>query len=199
MRIITKYILREHIGPFFFSLATLVFVFLLNIVFRDLGRLLGKGLPVVIILEFFFLNLAWIVALAVPMSVLISTLMAFGRRSADSEISALKASGVHFLRLILPAGVAASILMVGMERFNNVVLPDFNHRYRLLYSDISRKRPTLALEPNIFFDEFENYSLIVREVKENENRIKGVIIHDYSDAKFHKNIFAREGTVEYAS
>ena len=100
--IITRYIIREHAGPFFFGLTTIVFVFLLNIVFRDLGRLLGKGLPIGVVLEFFGLNLAWIAALAIPMAVLISTLMTFGRLSSDSEIAALKASGIHLYRLITP-------------------------------------------------------------------------------------------------
>jgi len=196
--IVTRYILREHVGPFFFGLATIVFVFLLNLVFRDLGRLLGKGLPVGIILEFFGLNLAWIVALAIPMSVLVATLMAFGRLSSDNEIAALKAGGVHLYRLIAPVVIAAAFLTFGMERFNNSVLPDFNHQVRLLYSDISRKRPTLTLEPNVFFDEIPQYSMLVHEIKEKENLLKGIIINDQSDRNYSKTIIAQRGKVIFS-
>ncbi len=198
MFIVLRYIVREHVGPFFFGLSTIIFVFLLNVVFRDLGKLLGKGIGAGIIIEFFFLNLAWILALAIPMAVLIATLMAFGRLSADNEISALKASGVNIYRLILPVLIIACLLAFLMERFNNCVLPDFNHRVRLLYSDISKKRPTLTLEPHVFFDEIPNYSLLVRDIDEKRDLLKGVIIHDTSDPRFSKTIIAEKGELNFS-
>jgi len=193
MTIITKTLLKEHVWPFLFGIATIVFVFLLNIVFRDLSRLLGRGLPFKIVFEFFYLNLAWIIALAVPMSVLLSSLMAFGRLSADNEITALKASGVHFYRLIFPVVVAAIFLMIIMVPFNNQVLPEFNHRWRILFSDISRTRPALSLEPNVFFDDIPNYTILVHRVKENENQLESIVINDMRDSRFTKTIVARKG------
>lgn len=195
MSIITRYVLKEHIGPFLLALATIVFVFILNLVFRDLGKLLGKGISALVILEFFFLNIAWILALAIPMAVLIGTLMSFGRLSADNEITALKASGVNLYRIILPVFIAACILCVLMERFNNCVLPDFNHRVKVLYSDISRKRPTLTLEPHVFFNVVDNLSILVHKV-ERDDQLKEVIIYDTSDPKLSKTIFAKRGQLK---
>ena len=195
MSIITRYIIKEHIGPFLFGLSTIVFVFLLNIAFRDLGKLLGKGIPAGVILEFFMLNLAWILALAIPMAVLIGTLMAFGRLSADNEISALKANGVNLYHLIFPVVIASCVLCVLMERFNNCVLPDFNHRVRLLYSDISRKRPTLTLEPHVFFDDIRDFSMFVHGIEDNGNILKEIIIYDTSDPELNKTIFAEWGQI----
>ncbi len=193
MTIITKTLLKEHVWPFLFGIATIVFVFLLNIVFRDMGRLLGRGLPFKIVFEFFYLNLAWIIALAVPMSALLSSLMAFGRLSSDNEITALKASGVHFYRLIFPIIIAATVLMIIMVIFNNLVLPEFNHRWRILFSDISRTRPTLSLEPDVFFDDIPNYTILVHRVKEKSNQLEGIVINDTRDANFAKTIVARKG------
>lgn len=190
--IITRYVLKEHIGPFLFALATIVFVFILNIVFRDLGKLLGKGISALVILEFFFLNIAWILALAIPMAVLIGTLMSFGRLSADNEITALKASGVNLYRMIFPVLIAACILCVLMERFNNCVLPDFNHRVKVLYSDISKKRPTLTLEPHVFFNDVNDLSILVHKI-EKEDSLREVIIYDTSDPELSKTIFAESG------
>lgn len=195
MTIITRYIIKEHVGPFLFAMLTIIFVFILNIVFRDLGRLLGKGLTVGVILEFFLYNLAWIIALAVPMAVLISTLMAFGRLSADSEMAALKASGVHLYRILLPVVLASMILAAGLERFNNSVLPDFNLRVKLLYRDISRKKPTLTLEPHVFFNEIENLSILVHQVDNKENLLKNIIITDRRDTEKPKTIIAETGTL----
>jgi len=195
MRIITKYILREHISPFLFSLITIVFVFLLNIIFRDLGRLLGKGIPVIAILEFFFLNMAWIAALAVPMSVLVATLMAFGRLSQDNEITALKAGGVNLYRLIRPVFLVSLALTFGMERFNNIVLPEFNYRVKQLYTDISRKQPTATIEPNVFFDAIENYTLLVNRI--DRQRLEGILLTDSSDPRYTRTVIAREGDLRF--
>ncbi len=195
MRLITNYILREHIGPFIFSLATLFFIFLLNIIFRDLGRLLGKGIPIGTILEFFFLNMAWIAALAVPMSVLVATLMAFGRLSQDNEITALKAGGVNLYRLIRPVLLVSILLALGMERFNNTVLPEFNHRVSQLYSDIAQKRPTATIEPNVFFDDIPNYKLLVNRIRGNE--LKGIFLTDSSDPKYNRTVIAKEGELRF--
>ena len=90
MNIISRYIVKEHLGPFFFSLAVIMFVFVTKFIVQYIGRLFGKGLSAITILEFVYLNLAWMLALAVPMSVLVASLMAFGRLSADNEITILK-------------------------------------------------------------------------------------------------------------
>jgi lipopolysaccharide export system permease protein len=100
--------------------------------------------------------------------------------------------------LILPVLIIACLLAFLMERFNNCVLPDFNHRVRLLYSDISKKRPTLTLEPHVFFDEIPNYSLLVREIDEKKDLLKGVIIHDTSDPRFSKTIIAERGELNFS-
>ena len=197
MKILTKYILREHVGPFIFSIAAIVFVFLLNVVFRDLGRILGKGLPVRVIFEFFGLNLAWILALAIPMSVLIATLMAFGRLASDREIDAMKAGSIPIQKLLSPVFGVAVLLAVFMILFNNTILPEFNHRVKLLYHDISRTKPMLSLDPNVFYDDIPNYSILVQKIDQKKNQIKDVIINDTSDPKYDKTVVAERGSFEF--
>ncbi|NQT26641.1 YjgP/YjgQ family permease [candidate division KSB1 bacterium] len=196
MKLVTSYILKEHIGPFFFSLATIVFVFILNLVFRDLGRLLGKGIPAHIILEFFLLNMAWMAALAIPMAVLVASLMAFGRLSQDNEITALKASGINLYRLIAPIFIASTFLAFGMERFNNIVLPEFNHRVKQLYSDMMKKQPTASIEPNVFFNDIDGYALLVQKI--DKDKLEGIILNDNTDAEFSKTIIAEKGTLHFS-
>jgi lipopolysaccharide export system permease protein len=197
MKLVTKTVLKEHIGPFLAGIGTIVFVFLLNIVFRDLGRLLGRGLPFIIIFKFFYLNMAWIIALAVPMSVLLASLMAFGRLSADNEITALKASGVHFYTLLSPVLMAAGILALIMIPFDNNVLPEFNHQWRNLYSDVSQTRPTLTLEPDVFFNDIPQFSILVRRVKEKGSLLEDIIVNDMRDPRFNKTIMAKRGKFNF--
>ena len=166
MFILWRYIIKEHINPFFFSISVISLVFLLNLVFRELGRILSRGLSFGLILEFFFLNMAWIIALAVPMAVLVATVMAFGRLSGDSEIIAMKAGGVSILHIIFPVFVASILLNFFLIWFNNNVLPDFNHRTRLLATDIARKRPTINLEAGVLYRDLPNYNLMVQKIRQ---------------------------------
>src|SRR4030042_4032253 len=128
MSIIYRYILKEHIGPFFFGLATITFVLIMDFLLELINLIIGKGIGFLTVMQVFVLNLAWMLALSIPMAVFVSTLMAFGRLSQDNEINALKATGVSLYRLILPALIGSVILSFGMIFFNDRVLPELNHR-----------------------------------------------------------------------
>ena len=88
-----------------------------------MDRFLGKGLEFSLILEYVFLNLAWILALAVPMAVLVGTLMAFGRLSSDNEISAMRSVAVSYVRLLFPVLIFGLSVTGFMMYFNNQILP----------------------------------------------------------------------------
>jgi lipopolysaccharide export system permease protein len=124
-------------------------------------RLLGKGLPFSVILEFLFLNTAWIIALAAPMAVLIATLMTFGRLAEDNEITALSSTGVSYFRMLWPALAFSILVAVPLMYFNNAILPGMNHRAKELSRDIYRKRPDISIEPGYFVDDLPDYNLIV--------------------------------------
>ena len=136
MFILWRYILREHIGPFIFGLSIITLFLLLNLVFRELGSIISRGLNISVIAEFILLNMAWMLALSVPMAVLIATLMAFGRLSGDGEITAMKAGGVSIVTILKPVFLASILLALFLLWFNNHVLPDANYRTKLLSSDI---------------------------------------------------------------
>ncbi|HWP03532.1 MAG TPA: LptF/LptG family permease, partial [Gemmatimonadaceae bacterium] len=110
MKIIHRYVLREHIGPFWFAFAALTSLLLLNYFAKQFGNLVGKGIPARIIAEFLLLALPFTVAMTVPMSVLIATLYAFSRLAADNEVTALKGSGVSTRRLLVPVLVVAAAI-----------------------------------------------------------------------------------------
>jgi len=198
LKTLTWYTIKEHIGPFFFALFTITFIFILNAVFRDLGKLLTKGLPFTTILRFFAYNLAWILALSVPMAVLVSSLMAFGRMSADHEITAIKAGGINFYRLIAPILIISLFMAAGMERFNNVVLPEINHQYRQLYRAISRKKPAMMLEEGVF-NKIEGYSMLVQKIDSKTNRLTDIIINDLRDRSSSVTIIAKSGQVKIST
>ena len=164
MTSISRYIIREHLPPFFFSLAVIMFVFVTKFVVQYIGKLFGKGLSTLTIFEFIYLNLAWMLALAIPMAVLIASLMAFGRLSADNEITILKTAGINLYRIISPVLLCATLLTLGMIWYNDVVLPEFNHRARKLAQSITRKNPAFTLEQGLFMRE-KNLNIFVEEIQ----------------------------------
>ena len=132
MSTLNKYLIKESLIPFLLSLGVITTVLFLQFLIRAVDRFLGKGLDVWIILEYLYLNLAWIIALSVPMSLLISTVMTYGRMSQDNEVTALKAAGVSVFSIIKPAVLFGGLIGLLLCLFNNFVLPDMNYHARLL-------------------------------------------------------------------
>jgi len=178
MKILSRYILKEHIIPFLFALATITFLLLIDFVPKIIDLVIDKNISVLIVFELIGLNLAWMLALSVPMSVLVATLMAFGRLSTDFEITALKSSGVNVIRLVIPVLGAAAILAIGMIWFNDRILPDWNREARHLQGDISAMRPTLTFKSGVFISDIPGFLVMVDKIDHATSRVKGVSITD---------------------
>lgn len=194
-----KHILRAHFVPFFFSVVVLMFIFMLQFIMKFLDQLAGKGLSATVIVEFIVLNLAWMLVLAVPMSVLVATLMAFGGMSASNEITAIRASGMSLYRMIAPVLLVAILLCLWLLRFNNDVLPDANHRAKALTTDIYRKKPTLSMIPGLFSQDLPGYSILVRKTFETSNDLEGVTIFDYNTSDKTTTVTAQRGKISFSA
>ena len=194
MKIINRYILKEHLVPFILSLTILLFVLLANFLIKSIDKFLGKGIDLSLLIEFVLLNMAWILALAVPMAILVSTLMAFGRLSSDNEITALKASGTDFPKLLKPALIFGTTICLLMMIFNNYLLPDMNHKARLLSSDFSRKRPDIEFDVGYFIDALPNNSIFLGGRK--DSLFTDIIIFNKSSEVQQRTITAKEGNIK---
>ncbi len=161
MRLLSRYIIKELLSPFVFSLLVIIFILFVQFLLRAIDRFLGKGIDAFTILEYLFLNLAWIVALAVPMAVLIAALMTFGRLSEDNEITAMRAAGISFLKIIRPGLIFGTIICLTLLYFNNYILPEMNFKARILSGDIYRKRPVMSIDPGHFIGDLPDYGMII--------------------------------------
>ncbi|UCF04807.1 MAG: LptF/LptG family permease [bacterium] len=197
MRIIDRYILRNHIGPYFFGIAIITFVFVMDFIFRYLDLFIGKGVDFLVVLEFFVLSLGHMFALIIPMAVMPATLMAFGQLSSENEVTALKAMGISLYRMILPALVAAVILSVALVYYNNRILPESNHRLMNLMIDIGKMKPTIEIKENIFSDAFKGYTILVREKDDKTGRIEDVQIFEKKKGGIPRTITAARGKMTF--
>lgn len=199
MRLLDRYILRQTFAPFFFALAALTSILLLNQVARRLPKLVGKGLPWGIIGEVFALTIPFIVVMTLPMALLLAILYAFTHLGADSEITAMKASGISVRQMLSPVLLAGILLTAVTFYVTDQIHPRSNARLKALISDIGRKKPTLELaEQSINPIPPSTLYLRAGRVDANSGRLKDVAIYDLGEADSRRIIYADSGLIGYA-
>ncbi|MBM7556963.1 LptF/LptG family permease [Halanaerobacter jeridensis] len=130
MKIVYRYILKELIQPFLFGVFAFTSIFVGSDVLISLAKLMMEyGLPIITTVKLFFLSLPQIVVWTFPMSMLLASLLAFGRLSGDSEITALKAGGVSFMRLVIPVLVVALLISGLTIWLNDTLVPKSTNLY----------------------------------------------------------------------
>ena len=202
MGVLTRYLIRVHVGPFLFALSTLTALIFLNAVAQRIEGLLGKGLSWRVVVEFLALSLPHTIALSLPMSVLVAVLYAFSEMTSANEITAMSAGGIRPARLILPL-VAMGALMTGvMLYFNDVVLPASNHRLRNLMVDIARKSPTLELRELVVNEiptesGLDRYFLTATHIDRLENTLEEVTIFDGNNPVRRRTTYAARGEMVF--
>lgn len=197
--ILATYILRSLVRPFLLGFGFVTFLLMMEMLLDLLDLLIGKGIDGLTVFRLFLLALGWMVALSVPCGVLVAVLMTYGRMSQDNEITALRASGVHLARVVLPSVAFASILAIGLALFNNYVLPDTNYAYAKLMQQISRKNPTAQIREGVIINDFDGYSIRINRLDDRSGLMEDIMILDASgDPGTPRTILATTGTLRYA-
>lgn len=190
-------ILKRHVGPFVFCFLTVMFLLLMQFLILHIDKLVGKGLPLGIILELIVTNLAYMVVLAAPMATLVASLMAFGKFSELNELTALRAAGINPIHVINPVLVAGLVMSISLMWFSNYVLPDSNQQARSLFIDIRLKKPGFDLNPNEFYDGIEGYTFLVKEVDNEADSLYDVtLMQEPSTEREKAYIKAKSGSLQ---
>jgi len=197
--LIYRYILKSHFAPFIISFFIVIFVFTFQFIYKFIDNLVGKGLGWWVISQVIALNLAWMVTLAGPMAVLVATLMAFGQMSSTNETVVMQSSGLSPIKLMFPVLVFAGILCYGLVLFNNDVLPEANHRTKVLMNDIQRTRPAFQIEPGKFSDDISGYNMLVKKTFPESNKLEGVFIIDNSNPNAFITLTADSGQINFSN
>ncbi|HSR40653.1 MAG TPA: LptF/LptG family permease, partial [Longimicrobiales bacterium] len=202
MGILTRYLLRAHLGPFFFAFTALTGLLFLNAIAQRLEALVGRGLEWSVILEFAVLSLPHTVALTLPMAVLVAVLYAFGDLAANNEVTAMSAGGVQPSRILLPMVAAGALVTAGMLYFNDRVLPEANHSLKNLLVDIGNKSPTFELKEQVVNevraeDGRSRYYLQAARIDRQRSELYDVTIYDVSDPTRHRTTYADSGTMAF--
>ncbi len=201
MTILTRYLLRAHIGPFLFAFVALTGLLLVNAVAEQLERLVGRALPVEIILEAVVLMLPHTIALTLPMALLTAVLYTVSELATHNEIVAMSGAGVQPRRIFLPVLGFGLLICAATFLFNDRILPEANHRLKNLRTSIQQKSPTFQLNEGVVnLIEAGNgvgpYFLTADVIDPVTSELTGVVIHDMSQQGIRRTTYAASGAMK---
>lgn len=202
MAVLTRYLVRAHLGPFVFSLSAITGLIFLNAVAQRIDSLVGKGLSWAVIVEFLVLSLPHTVALSLPMAVLVAVLYAFSELTEHNEIMAMSAGGIRPTRVLVPLLGMGAVATMGMLYFNDAVLPEANHRLKNLLMDIGRKSPTFELKEQVVNEirteaGMGHYFLTAARIDAGTNTLEDVTIFDRNNAIRQRTTYAARGVMAF--
>jgi lipopolysaccharide export system permease protein len=183
-----KLVIKSFLGPFALIFFLVLFLLLMQFLWRYIDDLVGKGLGFRIIGELLMYTSASLVPLALPLSILMSSLMTFGNMGEYNELTALKSSGVSLQRIMLPLIIVVGFISVGAFFFSNNVLPFTNLKMRSLLYDVRQQRPDIQINPGEFYSGVDNYSIRVNRKNPETNVLYDIKIYDHTSRKGNNSI-----------
>ena len=170
-----------------------MFMLILQFFWLYIDDLMGKGISVLVILELLFYVSASIIPLALPLAILLSSLMTFGNLAEYNELTALKSSGFSLLRIMRPLIIIVMCIAIATFLFANYVIPAANLKWHTLIYDIQNKKISTLLTPGVYSKHFEGYAIKIDSL--DGNRCQGVTIHDYTQPTQLRTVRAKEAKV----
>jgi lipopolysaccharide export system permease protein len=170
-----------------------MFILILQFFWVYIDDVMGKGLSIWVILELLFYVSANLIQLALPLAILLSSLMTFGSFAENNELTALKSSGLSLYRIMRPLMYIVVVISISTFYFANYVIPVFNLKFHTLMYDIQNTKISSILKPGVYTKDFEGFSIKVESY--NDTLYKGITIHDYSHPSQLKTVKAKEARI----
>jgi lipopolysaccharide export system permease protein len=192
MKILRTYILKELFGPFIFSLLVFTFVLLMGNLIKLAELVIAKGVELVAVAKLFLYLIPYLLTYTLPMALLTSILLSFGRLSSDNEVTAMKASGVSLYRIIPSLVIIGIIFSLASIILNDRVLPKAHFASRRTLTEIGVRSPAAYLEPGTFIKSFANYIIFIYGIE--GNKLTNVRIYEpQGESKSTRTIVANRG------
>ncbi|WP_370896181.1 LptF/LptG family permease [Chryseobacterium gossypii] len=178
LKILDRYIIKTFFGPFFFIFSVLFFIFIVNIIWVQLGQFMGKGLSYWQILKLLFYLGVSVISMVLPLTILLASIMSFGEFGERYELAAMKAAGISLTRVMIPLLGVTTILSIMLYFFSNNIIPDFQRKAKNMLFNIAQTKPALNFTPGQFIDQIPGYMVKFDKIYgENGENIEGVFVH----------------------
>jgi lipopolysaccharide export system permease protein len=182
VKIADKLVVRSFAGPYVLSFFIAEFVLVMQLMWKYVDEILGKGVTVLEIMELVFYFGVTMIPQALPISILIASVMVFGNMSEKYEVTSLKSAGVSFMRIMYPAIGIAVITALFSVFASNYMKPTANFQFRKSFDTIRRQKPMLSLSEGVFNEDFLNYRIRLGEKVAGGNAARDIILYDHSNA-----------------
>lgn len=177
---LTTLLLKAYLGPFLATFFISLFFLMMQFLWKYVDDLMGKGLDFMVIAELLYYALFNLVPLALPLAIMLSSIMVFGALGESNELTAMKSSGISLMRIMRPITVFILMISVGAFFFANYAWPWSNLKWKTLYYEILDSKPAGQLPEKMFYNEIPNFTIRIDKKEEDGRRFKGVNIYDYS-------------------
>lgn len=197
MKKLDVFMLKSFLGPFILTTGVSTFILLVQYLLKYFDDFVGKNLGFTVFAELLFYFSLNMLQNALPLGVLVASLMTFGNLGEHFELTAIKSAGISLLRVIRPIFIFILFLSVGAFYFNNYAIPAANLKaYSLLY-DIKQTKPALDIKEGAFYNGIPDYSIKVKEKYPDGKTLKDVIIYDHTQGRGNKTIILADSSLMY--
>jgi lipopolysaccharide export system permease protein len=180
MKKLDWFILKSYLGPLIMTFFIALFILLMQFVWKYIDDLVGKGLEWYIIVKLMINATVTFIPLALPLAILLSSLMMFGNMGEHYELVAIKSAGISLRRIMMPL-ILVSMLISGVAfYFSNVVLPYANLKFLSLLYDVRSKKLAFNIKEGVFYNGIEGYVIRVGKKEQDGNTIRDVMVYDHS-------------------
>lgn len=173
--------LKSFVGPFIATFFISMFVLIMQFLWRMIDDIVGKGLDAVVIAELLFYVATTLVPMALPLAVLLSSIMTFGSLGENYELIALKAAGISLYRIMKPLIVMIVCLTIFAFFFSNNILPVANLKFYSLLYDIKKQKPEMSFKEGIFTNDLEGYSIKIDKINKSTGMMYDMLIYTHKD------------------
>ena len=192
MRKLHLFTIKSFLGPFIATFFIAIFLLLMQFLWKWIDDLVGKGLEINEIGELLFFASIRFVPLALPISMLLASVMTFGALGEKSELVAMKSAGVSLRRIMNPLIIFVVFISVGSFMFSNYVMPIANLKSGSLLYSIQKQKPALNIKAGVFYNGIEGYSIKVEEKSDDGQSLKNIIIYNHTSRNGNDNIIIAE-------
>ncbi|RYY68949.1 MAG: YjgP/YjgQ family permease [Chitinophagaceae bacterium] len=199
MKKLDKLILKSFLGPFIATFFITLFILVMQNLWKYIDDLVGKGLDLLTIGQFLWYASATLLTLAMPIAILISSIMTFGNLGESFELVAIKSSGISLLRFMRPLMWVAVLLCGITFMFANYVIPYASLKFATLYNEIFYKKPAFDLKEGVFFTYIEGYAIKVGKKDSDGKTIRNVLIYEKGNALQDNAIVAESGIMQVSA
>lgn len=180
-KVLHTYLLKAYLPPFFLTLFIGVFVFFLIHVFTYMDDIVGKGMGAWVLTQFFAYSFVTFIPVAMPLAVLLSSIMTFGNLSENYELAALKSCGLSLFKILQPIFIFIIFLAGFTFVFNNFILPKITLKSARMLWDIRQAKPTLSIKEGVYYSQLDGYSIKVGKKSKDGQTLYNVNIYDHSE------------------